>query len=112
MHSGFLGEQVLVKEIQLTSFASFIVAASVTVTICVLERRVLVLRSVICCVLRLFCVVQGGHICSGEKLGAFRHHRCREGHPPASRAVEDSPLLGSDVTSHVRLPISFIVTGC
>ena len=56
MHSGFLGEQVLVKEIQLTSFASFVVAASVTVIICVLERRVPVLHPGRCCVLRLICV--------------------------------------------------------
>ena len=105
-------EQVLVKEIQLTSFASFILASSVTVIICVLEMRVPVLHSMLRCVLRLLCVVQVGHICSGEKLDTFRHYRCREERPPASRNMEGSPLLGSNVTSHVRLLISFIATGC
>ncbi|VDB84166.1 unnamed protein product [Peniophora sp. CBMAI 1063] len=38
LHSGFLGEHILVKEIRLTSFASFLWASLVTILICASER--------------------------------------------------------------------------
>ncbi|KZV76382.1 hypothetical protein PENSPDRAFT_646411 [Peniophora sp. CONT] len=40
LHSGFLGEHILVKEIRLTSFSSFLWAALVTFLICAMERVV------------------------------------------------------------------------
>ncbi|KAI0032149.1 hypothetical protein K488DRAFT_50550 [Vararia minispora EC-137] len=45
LHTGFLGEHVLVTELRLTSFGAFCIAALVTLVICIVERAIAIALS-------------------------------------------------------------------